>query len=496
MKPPTARFPWIPVELLSIVSLTGLITMPALCCYHDYTTWREEARAILVDGTLSVEEPVGKSAPWCYVLNHRDGHYYSKYGTFNSLLNVPPLLLERAITGSLPHESDSDGENPRSISQNPTRLVVFDLFLVLVSVGIALLLWLVSGFYLESRWKRALFVLMTLYGTTLWFYLRIPLSESTQSGLFLLFWLFFLQFSRHGEPLVTRPRRNVYLAWFALFLFCQTKITGLLFLPIFGIYLTHLASRSDLPLSGKLKFVLATVVLPAMLIVDAQGCVHLFKFGNPFLSGYHQYWEQPNPHSVWHVLWEFCFHAQWSFFTTFPVLVLAIPGWRPYFRQHMAEAVFLLAILVTMFTIVAPLPFWRGELAYGPRYFMYLLPVLSLPALYVFGWARGVWIAPVVLVGVFLIAAQFQVQRVAFFNWCGAFRKYSGYDPDVRSYFEYTPVPKICWDHLRCRDHLDELPYYQYLVRSMTPMQLAAWKDDLHSDISASNFYWFPGINK
>ena len=235
-----------------------------------------------------------------------------------------------------------------------------------------------------------------------------------------------------------------------------------------------------------------------------QGAVHFFKFGSPFLSGYHQHWESPKPHTIWHVLYEFTLHPQWSIFLTYPVLILALPGWWFYLRRHTAESLFLLALLYGMFLIVAPLPFWRGESAYGPRYLLYLLPVLSLPALYVLDWlsaprvrcthsgslplrerekrgseisfwVRRVLLGGVVLVGVFLAVAQFQVQRIGFFVWRGALWNPAGHSPEIDSYFEYTPVPKICWDHLRCRDHLEDLPYYKAFAHDKTPDQIEAW---------------------
>jgi hypothetical protein len=536
---------WVAVGMLLIVESVGLATMPAGYIALDQVAWHEEARSIILGGNLWVDDSVVDSAKWSYVKNDRDGHYYSKYGLFNGLLHVPPLALELAVTGALPHESPTDGRG----SANPTRVLILNLFFVLLSVVIALLLWLASGFYIGSQLNRALFVLMTIYCTTLWHYLRFPFSESTQVALFLLFWLFVLRFSRCEQPLAVR-RRDAYWAWFALFLLCETRVADLFILPLFGSYLTWLAWESDLPWPRKAAFLLKTAVVPAALIIAAQGFVHFVKFGSPFLSGYHQYWENPRPHTLWQVIVEFTIHPQWSLFLTFPVLILALPGWWRYLRQHTAEAVFMLAASYGMFAIVEPLPFWRGELAYGPRYFLYLLPVLSLPALYVLEWlvngsatrrqpmatgrqlalneeqhphpnplpsvrhahggrweregfvGRGrVWFCRIVMagtvaVGVFLALAQFQVQRFAFFEWRGGFRNRPAENAEVQAYIDYTPVPKICWDHLRCRDHLEDLPYYEAMARGKTLEEIEAWKRELLSHITYSNLYWFPEINR
>ena len=92
--------------------------------------------------------------------------------------------------------------------------------------------------------------------------------------------------------------------------------------------------------------------------------------------------------------------------------------------------------------------------------------------------------------------AQFQVQRIGFFVWRGALWNPVGKAPEVASYFEYTPVPKICWDHLRFRDHLEDLPYFQAFARGKTPEEIGYWKRVVLSYVNYSNLYWFPDINR
>jgi hypothetical protein len=479
---------WILGSLLCAVFVIGQFMMPKSYMDIDQVAWHEEARSIILDGTLSVDESTAKSRGWYYVSNPRDGRFYSKYGLLNGLLLVPALDLELLITGKLPHETRSD--------RNPTRVLIINEFYVLQSLVIAILLWLVSSRYTESPWRRALFIAMTLYCTNLWHYIRFPSSEASQVWLFLLFWLFFLRFTRRQEPIDSRPKRDLYWAWFSLFLLCQARVADLYLLLLFGGYLSWMAWRGALSKSQRIWFLATMAVFPIVLIVDVQGLVHFVKFGDPFLSGYHQHWEKPNPHTVWQVLWEFSLHPQWSFFVVFPILILAVPGWWAYLRRHTSEAIFLLAILLGMFAIVEPLPFWRGEHAYGPRYFLYLMPVLSLPALYVLNWIGRAWLVPLILTAVFLVVAQFQVQRYRFFDWCEPLRNLAGKDPDAEYYFRNTPVPKIYWDHLRCGDHLEVLPYYVSMAHGMTPEQLQAWKQKVHSRITYSNLLWFPDINK
>ena len=259
---------WLRAALLVAVGALGLLAMPTGAISLDQVAWHEEARSIVVHGRLSIDESIGRAGTWAYVLNERDGRYYSKYGTLNALLSVPPLAIEFALSGDVPHESDLEMQR---LTVPPLRVVVFDIEQVCLSIVGAALLWAITGYQSASRWTRILFLLMTLYCTTLWHYLRYPSSELTQAVLFLLFWHSVLRFSRCDEVLARRPRFDFWLAWFAMFLLCQTRVADLFILPIFGAYLGHLIWQSDLPWRAMLRFGLTTIVVPALLVVLCKG---------------------------------------------------------------------------------------------------------------------------------------------------------------------------------------------------------------------------------
>ena len=294
--------------------------MPAGYISLDQAAWHEEARSIILRGRFDIEEPVGRAGTWAYVFNDRDGRYYSKFGSINGLLSVPPLAVELALSGELPHDGEIDMKRP---AVPPLRVILFNLEFISLSVLCAVLIWASSSYYSASLWTRVLFVLMALYCTTLLHYLRFPSSELTQVVLFLLFWHFVLRFGRRQERLAER-RVAMFIGHGSRYsCFVKLCVADLFILPLFGLFLAWGARTSGSPLRWQLKFALAKIVLPGTLIVAAQGVVHFLKFGNPFLSGYHQYWEPPNPHTVWQVLLEFTVHPQWSAFLTFPVLILA-----------------------------------------------------------------------------------------------------------------------------------------------------------------------------
>lgn len=480
-----------PLGLLTVVFLVGFVTLPARQYPADPNAWREEARSLLVQGRFGVDpeiaDALGERGQF-FVYNPRDGRWYSKYGIVNTLLNTVPLLVEYTVTGSLPPWN------------SPDRVFFLGLFFLLLAVVIAHLLYQITGFYSDSNPARVSFVLFAFYTTYLWNYLRATNSESTQLLCFLLLYLSYLRFKRQGGPLVTRPRRNLYIAWLALALLCQTRVSYLLFVPVFAATLAVLAWQERLPRSAWLSFAGSALVLPVLLLLAAQAGVHQLKFGSPLLSGYHQWWDRDNPHSIWDVFYDFLISWQWSFFVNFPLLLLALPGARRFFGHHSGESTFLLVCFLLTFALVEPLPFWRGEYAYGPRYFVFLLPLLALPAIYPLEWAfarpnqlgRAALRTALLLSGAFLVFAQLQVHRLPFF-FTYSIRPHL---PDVKGgavndYFDTTPFAKINWVHIQCNNHWDRLPYYAELRHVQSPQALGAWEANLQRQLSECNLYWF-----
>jgi hypothetical protein len=479
------------VCLLVLVFLVGLLTLPAEVNDADPFAWREEARALVLNGGLSVDPDIacarGQPGQF-FVINPRDGRYYCKYGIVNSLLNAFPLMVEDAVTGSLPP------------FHSRHRALILGLFFVLLSVAIAYVLWTITGYYSESPAARMSYVLLAFYTTYLWYYLRSTTSESTQLLGLSLFYLFFLRFKRHKVPLARRPLRDLDKAWLALGVLCQTRFSYLLYLPLFAAVLMLLAWREKLPRKRWLALACRGVALPVVLILAAQAAVHQLKFGSALLSGYHQWWDKENPHALGTVLYDFMLSWQWSWFTNFPLLLLALAGMRRFIRHHPDEAVLLWGCFAMTFALVAPLPFWRGEYCYGPRYFVFVLPLVSLPALWPLEWAltrrwqpvRALCLAALMSVSAFLVLAQLQVQRLGFhFKYAIQPNVGQGNCAAVDAYFATTPYARINWDHLRCNGRWQQLPYFDELRKALSPEELAEWTRNLQRNLRHSNLYWF-----
>src|SRR5437660_6966689 len=78
-----------PIFLLLAVFTIDVIAMPNSFWVGDPFAWREETRSILRDHHLWVDENLAKNFGengQYFVLNEKDGHWYSKYGVVNSVM--------------------------------------------------------------------------------------------------------------------------------------------------------------------------------------------------------------------------------------------------------------------------------------------------------------------------------------------------------------------------------------------------------------------------
>jgi hypothetical protein len=99
----TTRRGWIALAaLLAGVAAVNFLCMPGEFLAGDPHAWREEARSIVLSGELNVPRAglLGQRGAY-FAQNERNGLHYSKFGIANSLLAVPPILLEKALGGDI-----------------------------------------------------------------------------------------------------------------------------------------------------------------------------------------------------------------------------------------------------------------------------------------------------------------------------------------------------------------------------------------------------------
>jgi hypothetical protein len=472
--------------LLAYVVLFGFLTMPGRLYVEDPYTWREEARSIVISGTLHVEDAAahGLGEPGQYfVQNTRNGLWYSKYGVMNGVLNAVPMFAERMFTGALPRWDA------------PSRRLYLNIFFVIVAALNAWVLFRIAENYTSSCAAIFFFLFFSFYCTFLWHYLRATNSESTQ----LLF------FSAYFERLISYRRSDfrkpsaLNWAWIFLLILVLTKVSFLLLVPV-------TVAIGAWPLYKKTKkidfLVLIRALLPAFLLLAILGAVNWAKFGNPAYTGYHAWKTDIVAVSLKHTgaFYGLFFSEQWSLFTHFPLLLFALFGLKEFAKKFPFDTWLIFAIFLIFLFAIGSMPVWKGEWSYGPRYFLFLLPILSMPLVLILARflhgrkAPGVYL----LVSLLLIVCaysemlQFQIERLdPFFYYWTKPPLECVKDPEVAKYFSRTHYGRILHALRRHEADLENIWYVSEVRRDCSAKKYTAYVNNLKLWLSRKNFYWF-----
>jgi hypothetical protein len=467
--------------LIGFVVLVGILTLPATPYGGDPAAWQAEAASILTRGELSVPISIatnlGEPGQF-FVLNRKNGKYYSKYGTLNGILNVVPLLVGQLL-----------GD----------EVVALGLFSVVLSGLIAFGLYDLTGYYTKAAWVRVAFVLLCFYTTYAWNYLRCTNSESTQ-------WLFFLLAIRSLLRLNRAPEGHRHplleIAWMWLWIgcLCLTKVSWVLLMPLAAGALVHLARKERIPRLLWRGLAWRTIILPVAVISAIIAMNNWTKFGAPWLSGYHQWYEANLRVDFKAALYDLTLSPQWSLLICFPPILLAIPFWKRFWRRHKEEGIFILAVFIVYLLLNILRGNWRGEWCYGARYFLFIVPLLALPAVYMLEWADQRMRRPSGYLALgatlaaccWLVGVQWQVNRL---DWFFKYKAEGGLtslkDPQVREYFDSTHFAKINWDFWRARDDFARIPYYDRIRGGLSQEQMEEFVSDTRSLLSHPNLYWW-----
>ena len=226
-------------------------------------------------------------------------------------------------------------------------------------------------------------------GTIVWVYARYPFSEIAQIACFTGF---FLELSQ----LLQRLDRRAALAtgvWAGLLL--NTKYIYALSLPG-ALLLVVLVHRKDLRSLGRTLLSAGLGFLPGLLMVLLY---NFLRFGSVTNTGYSKLGDV----MVENVLvgaWGFLFSPGKSIFLYSPPLLLAVLGLRGFWRSHRWSVLAMLATVAPVLLFYCRSPSWPGDFAWGPRYAVFAVPVLLLPAIAFLSAARrpGRWLAVALLV--------------------------------------------------------------------------------------------------
>ncbi|HVM63003.1 MAG TPA: hypothetical protein VMV72_19245 [Verrucomicrobiae bacterium] len=491
---------WVaPTLLLVTVFVINFVAMPGTWWPGDPFAWREETRSLLRDGALHVDTQYAGQAGergQYFVVNPRNGLWYSKYGLMNSLMAVPPTALEAALDGHMPRL----GEAP--------DLLIFNLYNILLSLILCGLLYRITGWYTARTWVRVAYVLCAFYATFFWYYQRAQGAEIYQVLFFTAAFYFLMTYLRGltsagGESSATN-RGALLAAWMFVGALVLTRVVFGLLIPTVWLAVIYAAwSLEQEERERLLRREAGWLVIPALLIVGALAWINWIKFGEPWLTGYHQWRPQAHaPTGRWQDgLWGVLFDPQASMLLHFPILIFGLFAMREFWRRYQLDAVVMFLLPSALVVFLTKMPIWRGEWAYGPRLLIFMLPVLSLPFIvYLDRLAAGPWrwrrfamvVVTVVTLG-YSTWLQYEVNRLDFWTMYRVLFTFDGdWSQDSARYFFGHQMGTFNADLIRHKDDLDGLPYVAELEKRglLRGQDAQAYKAMLRGLIDNENFYW------
>lgn len=347
---------------------------------HTYS-YDEETMFALTESLVERGESAIPLCSGCPVLRATpapDGRNYSRYGPLQSLVAAPLYLAGRILAG-----------NESRARWFITRFTA-DLLNPLVTATIAVLLyWLVRG--LGYRRGLALATAL-LYGlaTQAWPHAKTFFSEPLTAALLLgavcCWWR------------LDRPARVAQAArWAAGVGLCcglaiATKYGAAIALPVLGLAVAASLARGWR--SGELTPRGAVVAAAGALCGLAAplallGLYNDARFASPFETGY-------GATEIGAIqggdfatgLYGLLLSPGKSIFLFSPPVALALPAWLPFARRHRALALVCGGLVLTHLLFYARVPYWHGDVAWGPRYLDFVLPLLVLPLATGIAWLR------------------------------------------------------------------------------------------------------------
>ena len=429
-RPVARRRLWPPSPALALfVFLASLYVLTS--GGHTYS-YDEETMFALTESLVergSVEIP---SCGPCLIIGSDPapgGRNYSRYGPLQSLAATPLYALGRLVAGDDPvarwFTTRFFAVLLNALITAGTATVLYGLARSLAySPRVALATALLYGLGSQA-WPRAktffaepLTTLLLLGAVACWWQLERRSRESGVGS----------RESDEGRPRTSRnfrlPTPDSRLAYAAGVGLCcglalATKWGAAIALPVLGLAgaVTLLRWwRAGLPPRAVFGVALSAAVglaVPVGLVL----AYNYARFGSPWETGYGAgevaAIQSGDP---WTPLRGFLVSPGKSIFLFSPVVALALPAWPLFARRHRALALVVAGLVAAHLAFYTRVPYWHGDVIWGPRYLDYVLPLLVLPLASGLAWLaarRGAARRLVATGGALVVAVAVAVQLLA-----------------------------------------------------------------------------------
>ncbi len=364
--------------------------------------------------------------PGQYVFqNSHDQKYYSRWGFFDTILFAVPEFFVR-------HDQNQDA--PLILSED--SVFAHNICNLFLSVTVGVLLFFIAGKFNDNVKINFMFVLICLYATYMFNYLRAQSYEIWQITFFLTYFYSLLEFKQTAK-----------IKWFVLF---NLALTFLVMAKIYYVVLYLPAAFYLFNKKENFKFIALSAVSGAVT-VGVIFLINRVQFSELVLlskASHAPFDETIKPFSLGHIpgrTWDYFGSARASVFLYFPPLLFSFLGYKSFFQKHKAEAVL---ILMTMVLALIPLLLFYtfGEWCYGPRFLVCFLAILSLPFLVFLreGKKNIVWLCTFICLGSTFLQLE-QSSRPFFLNYQLESLFYEAKDPLIDSYFKEIPPAVIAF---------------------------------------------------
>jgi hypothetical protein len=425
----------IALALFAVTALAYALTAPGHLGTSDMRVELAVAQSMVGEGNFTVSHSLPYE-PVPYLIGP-DGRHYTDHGLGQSVLLIPAALVARIGGCTDPATCPANAQHAAEFAAS-----FEDGFAAALAVTLMFLLALELGATIRPALALALLFGFT---TIVWAYAHDAFDVGpTGAALLLALYGLVRGTRRHSLPWLAVAGAA---AGFAVLI----RAPDVLFIPILAAYLLAVSWRSGWTAVFKR---LAVFAAPIALAMAVFGWYNWVRFGDVLQTGYTvpgAYFAGASdygfvgwrayPGSVVAIL----FSPGRSLFLYSPILVAAVAGVPLLWRQNRALAATVVAVGVVnllFYAAFGPVPGW----AYGPRYFVPVMPFLILPLLPILQRWRG--LPPRVRNSIYALAAAGVVIQLldvgVDFSHQIQLQYDAGIDPDARW---WSPPSSAIWRH-------------------------------------------------
>ncbi len=317
----------------------------------------------------------------------RNGKYYAPHPLLPSLIHVPGAAVYRIVTSFWP--ATSQYALPLACHLGPSALG---------ALTCLLFFWLCRDHGVSPRFA-SIGTLVVGFATTTWVYARYPYTEILQVACFTGFFLTLLRVL----DLPSDARARAFGLWAGVLL--DSKLIYAVGVAGAGL-LVAWTLRKDWRRLRSVALWAGLTMLPSFGLIFFYNWA---RYGSIFNSGYGGAGALFVRGNAWEGFWGMFLSPGKSLFLYSPPLLLSLVALPKCVARYPRTLVAMVLTIVPPLFVNARFPFWSGDFAWGPRYVVFAVPVLALPALLylkeslpVLRWKLVAPTAALVIAGVFV----------------------------------------------------------------------------------------------